>query len=236
MKKMLAMIATAVTLALPTVAQANEGFYAGVLAGVNFMELGRHHNHHGTGESGNNNRRSHKTDTGWTAGVEVGYKTCNDFRLEFEASYRSNQIKRHHNHHETGVLESTGHHNKKHHARLWSFMFNGYYDLNLCWCVEPYVGVGIGYDHLKRDHNNNRRHNNPPKDVVVGADNLESSSSRRHHHRNEGSFAWQVMAGINYDLNFCGCDEWQASLEYKFHHGKSRNYDNSVTLGLRKYF
>jgi outer membrane autotransporter protein len=125
MKKQLGLLATLLAFAVPTAIQAQEGFYAGGFAGVNFLDVrSKHHNHL-------------NTDTGYALGAQLGYKYC-DFRLEGEVAYRNNGL--------DNVRVSGQKFNAHGHVNTWSFMANGYYDLPVDWVVTPYVGAGIGFD------------------------------------------------------------------------------------------
>lgn len=126
MYKLLSMIATVVAIALPQVVQANDGLYVGGMAGVNFLDV--HAGHH----------KKVGTKAGYTLGGVVGYKFCDDFRLEGEISYRNNSYK--HLKYHSQKVDLSGN------TKAWSFMANGYYDLPVQWVVTPYVGAGIGYD------------------------------------------------------------------------------------------
>lgn len=206
MKKLFGFVATTAILILPAITQANEGFtqenegfYAGASAGVNFLNVKSHHHFH------------LHTKTGYSLALFGGYKFCNDFSLEAEVNYRNNGLK------------SVKHdHHKKHlhgHGYSWSFMVNTYYQFQNCgcdWGVDPYVGVGIGYDRL---HYKNHRY----------TDRNGGCSSGRF---NQNAFAWQVMAGLNYAL----CYDTILNLEYKFHQAKGKFNNNSISIGAKKLF
>lgn len=193
MKKFFAIVAAVFTLVAPTATEAEEGFYAGAMGGVNFLDA-----------------KHTKVNTGWTVGVVGGYEMCNDFSVEAEVSYRGNNPKHNHSSSTTTTRSSSS---SNHNFRTWSFMGNLYYDIDMCWCVKPYVGVGIGYDD------------------VHGGNHSGSSSSSSVHHKDSG-FAYQVMVGAAYEL----CNELDLTLEYKFHDTRHGNYNNAITLGVKKFF
>lgn len=138
MKRLFLILTALVAIALPKASQALdvEGFYAGALGGLNWIQDSGHP----------------KLDfkTGWLAGGYIGYRMCGGFRAEAEATYRYNKIKSVKFGGETFHIGG--------HLDTWSFMANGYYDIPLCWCITPYVGGGIGYDTTKARscHGNSR--------------------------------------------------------------------------------
>ncbi len=89
------------------------------------------------------------------------------------------------------------------HFRLYkqSYMVNAYFDYLTCTPWTPYVGAGIGISHLKADNG----------DVAKSVNNL----------------AWQVMAGIAYDIT----SNWTIDAGYRYADlGRVRkNYGNGVT-------
>jgi OmpA-OmpF porin, OOP family len=132
MKKVFALVAIVLTLATPTVMQAQEGCYAGVQGGVNFLDS------HFLKE------RCCRFDTGYNVGVVGGYAWCIGWHLESEITYHYNRYS----------LNGTNKHAEKtrHHGNVhtWSAMLNGYYDIPIwkCWRIEPYVGAGVGADYV----------------------------------------------------------------------------------------
>lgn len=197
MKKLFAIVATALTLAAPTLTQAHEGFYAGAQGGLNFLHVKDLHSRHV------------EFDTGYELGLVAGYGWCNGFRGEAEVAYRNNDYKLH-----ARDEEGTKHHFKGD-IHTWSFMANGYYDFCEWYCVTPYVGGGIGYDKLHQS-------------IHAGGHKYKGSNS---------GFAWQLMAGVNYDL----CEDWVVSGEYKFHmsplkHSHNNLQNHAITIGVKKFF
>lgn len=166
MKKMLFLLAALVAFALPSAASAInvEGFYAGGLGAANFLETNKRHH------------QRQKFNVGYAAGGLVGYRWCQGWRLEGEATYRNNQRR-------TRSSRSSN----RGHYHSWSFMANGYYEFAdyscFLWDITPYVDAGIGYT-TQRTH---RRRN-------------DTSSSSRH---KKHGFAWQVGAGLSYPIWEC---------------------------------
>lgn len=132
MKKLFILFTALLAIASPKAAQALdvEGFYAGGLGGINFLN----YKHSGV---------TVDFKPGWMAGAYAGYRFCNGIRAEGEAVYRYNRTK-------TIKAHNIHHQHISGHVRTWSFMANGLYDFDVdCWCLVPYLGAGIGYDNTK---------------------------------------------------------------------------------------
>lgn len=192
----------------PVCCEDQTGFYIGTFAGGNFITTCNHRNRSDIF------RNRHNFSSGYVVDASIGYRWCNDLRFEFEYAYRNNKGR--HRWRESRN-EDTFCCSKRKNFVQNAYMFNAFYDLNLCndWCLnlKPFVGVGIGY-----------------------------ASGRNHHHRFDGErhrwnrdngFAWQVIAGLAYPI----CDEIDLSLEYRFFKGRAeRLYNNAVGVGLKYYF
>lgn len=74
--------------------------------------------------------------------------------------------------------------------KKYSLMGNVYFDYLTCTPWTPYVGAGIGYAWLK------------PVAYIDGAK----------FNKSQYNFAWQVMAGVAYDIN----SNWTVDLGYKY--------------------
>lgn len=208
MKKMLLLTILFAAFLVPQCVKAVdvEGFYVGATGAANFANSTKRHRG--------------KYDTGFFGALDLGYRWCNGFHLEAEVAYRYNERKHHNRHHRHS--ESRRHHRHHGHRDVWAAMVNVLYDINMCWCVEPYVGVGIGYAHVRDDHDS--RHFN----------------RRRHHHHNRdnNAFAWQVIAGVAYPI----CDNVDLAIEYRFfdttnskrHSGNV--YNNDIGVNVKYYF
>ena len=211
MKKLMFIAAACLALVMPKAAQAfddccdvpsiGDGFYVGGFAGVSFPDNVKQHRHRV------------KLDTGYLVGASLGYRTCNNFRFEGEVAYRHNDGKKHKSHHQK-------HHQKRGEFESTSVMANALYDFDMCWCVKPYVGFGLGYAHAKakrghQGHHNNNHHND-------------------HRHSSKSSFAWQAIAGVAYPLT-CNID---LDLQYRYFQATDiKHYnDNDIVAGLRYNF
>lgn len=107
--------------------------------------------------------------------------------------------------------------------KKYSLMGNVYFDYLTCTPWTPYVGAGIGYAWLK------------PVAYVNGTK----------FNKSQYNFAWQVMAGVAYDIN----SNWTVDLGYKYadlgrvrknwgdHHvSKLTLRDHEILLGIRYNF
>ncbi len=107
--------------------------------------------------------------------------------------------------------------------KKYSLMANVYFDYLTCTPWTPYVGAGIGYAWLKPV-----AHNEDGKALD----------------KSQYNFAWQVMAGVAYDIN----SNWTADLGYKyadlgrvrknfgFGVSKMTLRDHEIVLGIRYNF
>lgn len=135
--------------------------------------------------------------TGGNAALSVGYQWC-EWRAELEGGFRHNSIDVSHSS-ATGFPDET--HSIGKHTRIWSIMANGYYDIPFENCFSMYVGlgVGVGFHQLKVDQHSNAI-SGPAPFFQAAID------------RTSTLFAWQVMSGLNYEVN----DMWTVFLGYKF--------------------
>lgn len=77
-----------------------------------------------------------KHKIGFLNGAAVGYKWC-DIRFEGELSYRSNHLDKRFFEGDRSWVSSVD-------RTVWAGMFNVYYHFNMEWCIEPYLGAGVG--------------------------------------------------------------------------------------------
>lgn len=243
MKKIVLLTILFAALFVPDYAKAvnMEGFYVGATGAADFLSnTGRNHRR-GSG-SGYGFRRSNRNryDTGFFGAIDLGYRWCSGLRLEAEVAYRYNRQRKNHRRHGYGSFESTR--NRRGHRDVWAAMVNVLYDINMCWCVEPYVGVGIGYAHVR-----NSRHN---RFQPFSSFSYSDRRRRRHNRHDDNAFAWQIIAGIAYPI----CDNIDVAVEYRFFdavrsgrserrngYGNRRDhrknqFDNSIGVNLRYFF
>ena len=167
-------------------------FYGQIFAGPNFLQ--------NTTLNGNKS----KYDTGYLVGGSLGYRWCYGLRAEGEYAYRRNAIKK---------INFFGQGSSNNgHFQTSSYMANLLWDLPLSswecalWNIQPFVGVGIGYDFQQ----------------------MHASNSRIYFHQKWNHFSWQLMAGLAYEI-FCNTE---LALEYKFHQGGCHFNNHSIGVGL----
>lgn len=153
---------------------------------------------------------SHRHDDyklGWIAGGDIGYRFCNGLRAEAEISYRANKHKHAHRP-----------------VQNWSFMANGYYEIVPCgWCITPYLGAGIGFDKTKY------KACHPVSHTI----NKKGETVEVKHNDDKNGFAWQLMAGVLYDIDDC----MEVGVEYRFHKGPiTRLINNTIDLRVNWFF
>lgn len=210
MKKHLLTLITSTACLIAGTAQAqqcccDDSFYVGALAGVNFIQDIKSH---GVKAS---------LDTGYIVGANVGYRICDNIRVEAEFAYRNNNKTHRENvdYAFDSKIENISNSKVKADIKTYSLMANAYYDFDLCSCFTPYVGVGIGYAW---------------NDFTVTAKSidfsdrvkLESSSNR---------FAWQLMAGVDYEL--CSCPDIKVGLEYRYFNPHKKLDEHAVLVTFK---
>lgn len=169
-----------------------------------------------------------ETDPGFLGLMSVGYGFSNGIRTELEGGYRNNKF-------ENMKIGNMNSNSARGNFQTFSLMGNAYYDFNNSSRWTPYVGAGLGYAWF---NDNNLRADFGPTSL-----NLRE--------RNDGSFAYQAMAGVSYRTNITGL---QAGLEYRYFGTDNRRYDmatannpnfargnlpmdsHSVLLGIRYAF
>ena len=131
-----------------------------------------------------------KFDPGYVAGAALGYRFANNFRLEGEAMFQSNELNKSivkvntqnfGSFTETNALQGE--------RERTTFLINGYYDFKNCTAFTPFLTAGIGGYHLRINANRGRQ---------SGDNSLD--------------FAWQLGAGFNYALN----ETISLDLKYRF--------------------
>ncbi len=138
------------------------------------------------------------------AGVaDVGYGFGNGFRVQLGMDFLRNTA------HEADVAGF--------HSRIfggenkYGLMANALYDFNVGWPIYPYVGGGFGYQWAKANSD-------------VGAGGVKVSGT-------EGSFAFDVIAGISYPLPWV--QGLSATAEYRFMQlTANRSYSATIPGGM----
>lgn len=202
-----------------------EGFYVGATGAADFLSnTGKGHRN---GSYGHRNRNRY--DVGFFGAIDLGYRWCNGLHLEAEVAYRYNRQRKE----RRETYGDYSFRNRRGHRDVWAAMVNVLYDINMCWCVEPYVGVGLGYAHIRND-----RHNR-----FFGTD--VGGSSRRRNNRDDNAFAWQIIAGVAYPI----CDNIDVAVEYRFfdavrsrsgrrggNNNRNNAFNNDIGVNVKYYF
>jgi OOP family OmpA-OmpF porin len=160
-------------------AQAINGLYIGGGLGVNLKQP-----ENGTLTVVGLSTSGHfNADAGPVAVLSVGWGFGNGFRAEVEGSYRHNQLQR-----SGGVTD-----------QLAGGMINGFYDfVGLVPAVQPYVGLGIGYQ----------------EEILNGFNTSSDGISLRLPRGSAGSFAYQAIVGAALPLS--GARGLSLTAEYRF--------------------
>lgn len=113
-------------------------------------------------------------DTGFAGSVALGYQIAEQFRLEGEAIYQSNDRDKFHVTQTvfSNTFSASG--ALKGERERTAFLLNGYYDFKNSTAFTPYITAGLGGYHLR-----------------LKGTNVE----------NDLDFAWQTGAGVNYKLD-----------------------------------
>jgi opacity protein-like surface antigen len=169
-----------------------ENFYAKLLSGVNFLQKSTTDGNKSTFEPG------------FIVDGLVGYYWSCDLRLEAEYAFRRNAIKK--------IDFYVEGYSRSGHFQSFSGMANLLWDLPVsswgcaCWNIQPFIGVGLGYDFQQ----------------------MYSSNSRFIFYQAWNSLSWQTMVGLTCPI-FCNAD---MTLEYKFHQGGRHFYDHYIGIGF----
>lgn len=148
-------------------------------------------------------------DVGYDVGLVGGYALCDDWRAEVQVAYRDNDYRLHGTDED---LVSTTFHGT---VNAWSFLINGYRDFVFSRCddVNLFLGAGIGCDRVHQH-------------IRILGEGFNGSYL---------GFAWQLMAGANYNL----CYDMLLTFTYQYHvsplRGGHHLHNHSIVLGLQKY-
>lgn len=169
----------------------NSGMYVGLIGGANWLD-----NHHA--------KHEHlKLNVGYLAGGSVGYAFGNGFRLEGEVSYRHNGLK----HRTENSLAEVQHHHTRLHS--WTYMVNGFYDIDLDSDFTLYLGIGIGY--LNQSFN----FKNFPG-IKIHSDGL----------------AWQAIGGVSYAIDA----KTSIAVEYRYLASRHHVHNHGANVAIRRAF
>jgi len=173
-------------------------WYIGGFAGANWITGTNHHRGCFTGR--------HHSQTGYALAASIGRSFCENYRVEFEYTYRHNNFK---SHNSCDFCAP-----KNGHVHSNAFLVNGFWDISFCnnWCLKPFVGAGIGWANQRLDHD----HHFCNKD-----------------RNKKNGFAWQVIAGVEYEL--CNNIDLSIEYRF-FQGGLSHVYSQAVGAGFRYNF
>lgn len=96
------------------------------------------------------------------------------------------------------------------HRSSYSLMANCLYDFDICYPVMPYLGIGLGAD----------------RDALTVK--LPEGNSKEYRTK----FAAQAILGFSYPV----CDFTEMSIDYRYHWARSRQSNNTFTMGLKYIF
>lgn len=256
MKNMFFLFTALLGLSLSTAIKADEGPYAGIIAGANWINETSHKTLH------NHVRVDYKT--GYLVGATLGWTWCNNFSLEAEFAYRKNNV----DHVKFKDRHHDGRHNDKHSAKgetteeatavaaneaqekgnnhgkdcnkkkkhsshgylnSYAIMANARYDFCIDSCFTPYVKGGIGYANSKNHHNKNH-----DDKVCHKGDNCDNGKKSKHCHNShsKNGFAWQVGAGVTFPI----CDNTTFDIGYTYFRAQKEINNQSLVFAAKYGF
>ena len=196
-------LVAATILALPLAAKAQpiSGLYIGGGAGVNIMT---DENAQATARGLNSGTGSIGSHVGPAVDLSIGYGLGNGLRVELEGDYRYNSFDS-----SSGGLHAGGQEQKM------GPMVNVVYDfVGLVPYVQPYVGVGVGYQWAKESN------------LHASGGGIFASAANN----TEGDFAYQGIVGVA--LPIAGAPGLSLTADYRFMGlAGTRNYSGTVSAG-----
>lgn len=151
-------------------------------------------------------------DPGFAGSVAVGYQIADQFRLEGEVLYQSNDNGKEHFSYSIQPVTRHSHGSSPSYPTLkgererMAFLLNGYYDFKNSTTFTPYITAGLGGYHLR----------------------LKQQYSSV---ENDLDFAWQAGAGVNYKLD----DRISFDLKYRYFGGTDAELQSPSGLSSRLY-
>jgi len=207
-----------IALPLAANAQAIDGLYVGLGAGVNLMQNENYNSSGGFGTAPG----TAKPNAGPVVVVSLGWGFGNGIRAEIEGSYRSNDYDKSSF---GGIVGNIT-------EQKYGVMFNALYDfVDLVPVVQPYAGLGIGYQAQQLD-------------ASLTGNTISGSST--------GSFAYQAILGAALPID--AVPGLSVTAEYRFMGltgnrnfsgsaggvagsiSSTENYNHSLLIGLRYAF
>ncbi|MEQ1485841.1 outer membrane beta-barrel protein [Methyloglobulus sp.] len=132
------------------------------------------------------------SNTGYAASLALGYRIADQFRLEGEAMYQSNDLNKAHLSVNSGNFKFNDTRTLKGESERMAFLLNAYYDFKNSTAFTPYITGGLGGYHMRIKASRGR---------LPGENDLD--------------FAWQAGAGVNYKLD----DRISFDLKYRYFSG-----------------
>ena len=194
-----------------SIASEFNGFYMGLQGGINDME--------DTETQGVKGEMDNGFTIAGTVGYDFGY-----FRVEGEAAYRKNDIGE--------IIINDEKTQSSGDVTSTTFMLNGYFDFENKTKFTPFVGAGIGYNHVKND--GTARYGGS---TTVTYDDTDTVLA----YQLTAGVAWEVTDAFVLDLSYrylsaddievAGTSNWGFTVEDKI------DYENhSYQIGFRWYF
>jgi outer membrane immunogenic protein len=182
-----------------------EGFYAGFNAGFGYL------NDATVRQEGAGNTVEAEYDSGFGFSGVFGY----DFgtpRVEGEIAYLTNDLDKLST--QGTTVAGSGD------ATSWSFMLNGYIDIENRSAFTPYFGGGIGFADVSVEN------------IIISNFNLGSESDTTFAYNFTAGIAWEIKAPITLDLRY----RYFATVDPKIGAYETEYGANMVTLGIRYTF
>lgn len=206
------LLAAAATLAISPAANAYEGLYGAIGAGLNYMPPDRDFSNDGPGGAG---PFVFDTDGDYEYGVgayfALGYDWASSWRTEFELGYRNNDIDdiapngAGFSGWPTGTIVGD--------TETFSFMANLLYDLDFFDSgITPFVGGGIGFASVDQSITGSNPLGAPTAPLTVGITGSKSI------------FAYQGIAGIAFSL----AENLSLDLSYRYFRTKKVEYSGTL--------
>lgn len=210
MKLKMTLMAAAATLAITPAAQAYEGLYGAIGAGVTIFDGDTDINNDGSNGSGPfafDSSQEH--DLGIGIYAALGYAYTNNLRAELEFSYRSNDIDSidpdgaGFSGWPTGTITGD--------VSTLAVMGNLLYDFEgISSFATPYIGLGIGFANVDHDISGTNPVGSPATTIAYGGDRF--------------TLAYQAIAGLAFDL----AEGLILDVSYRYFDTKKRSYDGAL--------
>lgn len=189
-----------VTASFSGLANANDGIYASIKAGIAHTEF-KDSTYKALGET-SNNRSKYETvypSIYAAAGYDFSAISPVDARIELEYNYKDKTDF-------NPTLANKALNRINNELTSQSLMLNGYYDIKNSTKFTPYVNAGVGFTHLKNQQ-------------TVKADNHSSSDSDNH-------FTWSAGVGVAYAVS----QDVALDLSYRYVDAGKFKFDNTLGL------